>query len=306
MTRLAVIKAYAEIGSLGVTTPSAQRQSGTSITCRSYVAARFNTGMGRASPVLRRPTLLLLLLAQSFMLVMATALAADEAVDCARFQQGPLREREIHKSVGLRVPGDVVYAPFRIHYRYDYLFQPAFDGSGNGEPKSDELFLIDMNSGAPVKQGGGDVDPAAREASVRILAYGNTWSPVWTWLLAWEVMRDEVFAKQLPLRPDRPLVNPVHFRYLDRKIGEFTELERSQFTIDTPGDLFVLLDAEGEVSEILLCDSLGQVPFPHCSLSARTQNFKFEASFDRSQLGKLNAIRRSVREFVICLTQGVE
>jgi hypothetical protein len=123
--------------------------------------------------------------ARAFLLAMllsvalaGTAFAEDEAVDCSRFQDGPLRERQIYKSVALKVPyGEEEYAPLKIRYRPEYLMQPAFEGSGTDKPETTKLFFIDMQYGLPTKQESGEVELSARNHTG--LVDDNASAPTW-------------------------------------------------------------------------------------------------------------------------------
>ena len=49
----------------------------------------------------------------------------------------------------------------------------------------------------------------------------------------------------------RALINPVHLKCHDRKIGAFVERERNPLTADFPEEIVVLRDAGGEGNPLL-------------------------------------------------------
>ena len=77
-------------------------------------------------------------------------LAADETVGCSRFPGGPLHERQIFKTVGLRAIAGLDDAPVKIRHRPGYPKLPVFERSGNREPQTAESSLVNVDSVFPV------------------------------------------------------------------------------------------------------------------------------------------------------------
>ncbi|MEP6827062.1 MAG: hypothetical protein ABJA10_03215, partial [Aestuariivirga sp.] len=154
-----------------------------------------------------------------------------------------------------------------------------------------KLFDLDIENAQPVDQSRNANRWKVLSHSIEILYYGNTWTPVWSNVTEPEVWRDEVQNKQLPLKNGQKLIDPNVYKFTGATVADLSQIEPTHIAKLSNHDLYIRKDSQGEVDEVLDCNSITpqKVPYPGCTLSGRTHYFTFEADFMRDKLANLDS-----------------
>ena len=230
-------------------------------------------------------------------LLTVTALAQPAAaLDCAPYRHGPLVERDLMVSQ-YRARGIEADRPEPIRYDPAYEAQgaAAFGGTSAG-PTVAEVFELSLATGLPFR--GSSLD----EDELRIMVVGVDLYPLAAQLpsLARKPSQDERLATDArgveywvwedyePTGRDLPGGFPgVTYPGADRSA--------------TAPEAWARFDAGGDVTEIVWCKTLADVPNPQCELRIKVEPILAETNFDRDILDWLPAIIERTRDFTACL-----
>ncbi|WP_308914833.1 hypothetical protein [Jannaschia sp. LMIT008] len=232
-------------------------------------------------------------------LLSVTVLAQPAAaLDCVPYRHGPLIERDLMVSQ-YRARGIEEDRPEPIRYDPTYEAQgaAAFGGTSAG-PTVAEVFELSLATGLPFR--GSSLD----EDELRIMVTGVDLYP-----LAARLPRS---AGKPPA--DRRLATDVHgveywvwedYRLTGRDLpGGFLGVTYpgADRAADAP-EAWARFDMTGDVSEIVWCKTVADVPNPQCELHVKIEPVFAETNFDRDILGQLPLIVTRARDFTTCLLE---